>query len=152
MKKFILFSTAFIFLYACNNSKKSSAGEAGSKAGLKDVYWKLNELNGNAVANDGKNGPEIYLVLYTAENRAAGNAGCNRYTGKYELNDNGFNIKFTPFASTKMACPAMETEQAYLKIFEMADSYYVTDTSLQLNRGKMAPLARFTAVKEKSIN
>lgn len=152
MKKLILFSMAFISFVACNNSKQTSSGDGAAKNNLTDVYWKLTELNGNAVVNDGKESPEIYLVLYTAESRAAGNAGCNRYSGNYELNANGFNIKFMPFIHTEMACPALGTEQAYLKIFEMADSYYVTDSSLQLNRGRMAPLARFTAVKGKAIN
>lgn len=139
---------SLLFL-ACNNSRQSG-GRA--KNLLVDRYWKLSELNGRPITNDGKETPEISLVLYSEGNRAAGNAGCNRFSGEYKLNDNGFHISFGPLVHTEMACDALETEQAMLKVFEQADSYYVTDSSLQLNGTKMAPLARYIAVKNKAIN
>ena len=134
---------------ACNNSRKSQGKEI---ALLQNKYWRLTELNGQAITNDGKETPEIFLVLYSDGNRAAGNAGCNRFSGEYELGDNGFIIRFGALIHTEMACAALETEQAMLKVLESADSYYVTDSTLQLNKAKMAPLARYVAVKNKAIN
>jgi heat shock protein HslJ len=150
MKQVFLFSVAVLLLCSCNNSKQSTGDN--NKSTLTDVYWKLTELNGQPVNIMPPDGREVYLVLHTAEKRASGNAGCNGYGGNYELNSNGFNIKFGPMIHTQMACGALETENAYLKVLESVDSYYVTDSSLQLNRARMAPLARFVAVKGKAIN
>ena len=48
--------------------------------------------------------------------------------------------------STKMACPRMEIEMEFLATLEKADNFNVTGDMLELNRARMAPLARFEAV------
>jgi len=118
-------------------------------SGLQDTYWKLIELNG-APVNFSKDQKEIYIIFHTKNNNAGGNAGCNGYGGNYELNPNGFNIKFSTFIRTMMACAELPLEDEYLKVFEIADSYYVYNDTLQLNKARMAPLARFKAVKGKA--
>jgi hypothetical protein len=40
----------------------------------------------------------------------------------------------------------MERETEFLKVFEMADNYSLSGTTLSLNKARMAPLARFEAV------
>lgn len=76
------------------------------------------------------------------EMRAAGNSGCNSFTGSYELKD-GSRIRFSQMASTKMACMDMTIEQEFLNILQSADSYWFDGATLVLNRARMAPLARF---------
>lgn len=144
---FFLGAAALLAFSACNSTKYNSSNKPVS---LQDTYWKLIELNGQPVTDAGAH-KEIYLTLNAKDNHAGGNGGCNGYGGSYELNPNGFNIKFGNFIRTQMACAGLDIENQYLKVFEMADSYYVTKDTLQLNRARMAPLAKFVAVPGKEI-
>ena len=148
MKKiFYLAAVLFLTLQACNASKKIAKPEA---EGLLDTYWKLTELNGKAIGEANENRREIYLILRKQDARVQGNAGCNGYGGTYTLNENGFNIKFSSMISTQMACPGLDIENEFFKLFEKADSYYVNNGELQFNRARMAPLARFVAIAGKA--
>ena len=148
MKKlFYLAAVSFLSLQACNNSKKISDPEG---APLTDTYWKLTELNGKAIGEAGTDRREVYVILRKKDSRVQGNAGCNGYGGTYTLDPNGFNIKFSAMMSTQMACPGLDIENQFLKVFEQADSYYVKDGTLQFNRARMAPLAKFVAVPGKA--
>jgi heat shock protein HslJ/uncharacterized lipoprotein NlpE involved in copper resistance len=78
--------------------------------------WALTGLNGKPVNPEGlpQGAPSLQLKL--AENQAAGNGGCNRFTGSAEAKGN--QISFGPMASTRMACagPAMTLENNYLQL------------------------------------
>ena len=149
MKKlFYVAAVLFLGLQACNSTKK--AGTDNKAAGLTDTYWKLTELNGKPIGEANTNRREVYVIFRTAEMRVQGNAGCNGYGGTYTLDPNGFNIKFSAMMHTQMACPGLDVENEFLKVFETADSYYVKDGVLQFNRARMAPLAKFVAVPGKA--
>ena len=149
MKKISYFAAIFLLiLQACNGPKNVTTQNNG--ASLTDTYWKLTELNGKPIGDASADRREVYLVLRKMENRVQGNAGCNGYGGTYTLNPNGFNIQFSSMMHTQMACPGLDIENEYLKVFEMADSYYVNNGQLQLNRARMAPLAKFVAVAGKT--
>ena len=113
---------------------------------IKDTKWKLVELNGQPIAKSTNASKEMFLQL-VKENRYAAYAGCNNMMGGYELNENTLRIKFTKGASTMMACPDMETEQAFAKMLEMVDNYSINGNQMTLNKARMAPLARFEAMK-----
>lgn len=148
MKKLIyLAAILFAGLQACNSSQKAGKSSATE---LTDTYWKLTELNGKAIGEAGTDRREVYVILRKQDSRVQGNAGCNGYGGTYTLDPNGFNIKFSAMMSTQMACPGLDIENQFLKVFEQADSYYVKDGMLQLNRARMAPLAKFVAVPGKA--
>src|SRR5690606_511515 len=51
---------------------------------ITDRYWKLIEVNGQAVA-DGSTQKEPYIQLNSEENRLQANGGCNGLGGTYEL-------------------------------------------------------------------
>ncbi|RYY45515.1 MAG: META domain-containing protein [Chitinophagaceae bacterium] len=149
MKKLIYLAAIAVFgLSSCKSSR--NATDAGKKNSLTETYWKLTELNGKPVGAGGEDRREVYIILRNAEQRVQGNAGCNGYGGNYILDPNGFNLKFSGLMHTQMACPGLDIEIEYLKALEMTDSYYVKDGTLQLNRGRMAPLAKFTAVAGKA--
>jgi copper homeostasis protein (lipoprotein) len=74
-----------------------------------------------------------------------GNAACNSFFGSYELKE-GNRIHFSGIASTKMACPDLETETEFLNMLGIADNYNIHEDTLILNKAKMAPLARFEVV------
>lgn len=127
-------------------------GDLASKYMLKksgpsitEKYWKLTELNGKPFTPDSTYRKEPHIIFKEKDSRVAGNSGCNNFTGTYKLNGpNG--ISFSQMASTRMACLNENVEPQFLKVLEMADNYYVTDSTLVLNRAKMAPLARFVVV------
>ena len=121
---------------------------AKEEAGITNKYWKLVELNGAPVVMNAGARREPHFILHTADRRVSGSGGCNNFTGTYELTT-GDRVRFSPLAATKMACldqGATETETRFLQVLGQADSYYLRGDSLQLNRARMAPLARFVAV------
>jgi heat shock protein HslJ len=67
--------------------------------------------------------------------------------GEYELNEESLRIKFSRGASTMMACPDMKTEQALGEMLEKVDNYSINENQMTLNKARMAPLARFEAMK-----
>ena len=105
-----------------------------------DREWILTAL-GDRTSPLGNGGKPVTLTLTSAENRASGNAGCNRYTGPYTMAGN--QLTFGPAISTKMACAeGMDVETAFLAMLSQVTSYQATDSSLVL-MGAGGELARF---------
>jgi heat shock protein HslJ len=151
MSKFILSVGILAFVtFSCETPKQVSLETPKVNTPVADdaiveKYWKLVELNGKQVTV-GANGKEPHMILKKENNRVNGNGGCNSFMGGYELKGNG-SIKFTQMAGTLMACMNDDgTESAFLKVLGNVDSYYVKGDTLQLNRARMAPLAKFQAV------
>ncbi len=115
------------------------------EAGITGKYWKLTELNGKKIGADGKVSKEIHMTLKPIQQSVTGNAACNSFFGSYELKE-GNRIHFSGIASTKMACPNLETETEFLNMLGIADNYSILEDTLILNKAKMAPLARFEVV------
>ena len=151
---FILFSIA-----ACKPSQKSVSGKPAAvtsntnpesvsskpNAELLETYWKLVELNGKPVVQGEKMKKEIRIILKKEGNRVTGFSGCNTLMGTFELKE-GNRITFSSMASTKMACPDMETEAAFNKVLKVVDNYAINGDILILAKARMAPMARFEAV------
>lgn len=109
-------------------------------------YWKLIEVNGNAVTASGSGKREPHMLLHTADNRVTGSGGCNSFTGSFNMAAND-RLSFSGIASTKMFCnDAQQTEDLMFKALQNTDSYYLSGDTLQLIRARMAPLAKFVAV------
>jgi copper homeostasis protein (lipoprotein) len=114
---------------------------AGSGVALEGTEWRLVALAGAPVPpGEGRSHPGFRLV---ADGRKVqGNAGCNRMMGTYELD--GTSLRFGPLASTKMACPAMETETKFLEALRATTRYELAGSNLTLF-GADAPVARLEA-------
>jgi heat shock protein HslJ len=149
----ILFSLLIIIsmflLYACNNTKISSADSAtASQAAAANAgdftgkKWKLIELHGQPVA-DSINGKEPGIIFTKEDSSYAANGGCNGLGGKFEWNTQTMRIHFTQGMSTMMACEHMDIENGLKDVFANADNYSLNDTIFTLNKARMAPLARF---------
>lgn len=109
--------------------------------GVTGQYWKLVELRGQAIDELER---EPHLILEAADGRVTGFAGCNGFTGSYTLDEQNARISFGQLAMTRMFCAAgMETETTFSQVLEEVDNYSLNGDSLTLNRGRMAPLARF---------
>jgi copper homeostasis protein (lipoprotein) len=111
---------------------------------IENRRWQLVELDGQPVQPpQGREG--AFLELDGAQARVTGNASCNRFFGTYDLTANN-RLEFAPnLASTRMACPELERERAFLDALGRVDNYAIADGVLSLNRARMAPLARFRA-------
>jgi heat shock protein HslJ len=109
--------------------------------------WKLFELSGLPV-NLSASMKDPQMVLNIEGKTVTGNGICNRFFGTYEIQD-GNMIKFSKMGSTKMACIAgAEIEAKLLDALNKVDNYSVKNDTLTLNIAKIAPLARFVAVKQ----
>ena len=63
--------------------------------------------------------------------------------GSYQLS--GTSLKLGPLATTRMACPAMEVEERYLKALRATTRYEIAGSSLTLF-GPDGPVARLEAM------
>ena len=111
---------------------------------LTNTYWKLIWL-GDTPVMPLENQREAHLVLHTEARRAAGFAGCNRFTGTYDLE--GAELHFGPLASTRMACAeGMDVEQGMHEALHATRGWNIIGRHLELNDESGALLARFEAV------
>lgn len=149
MKSISYFALLFCLLSlgACNIFKKSTqTAENGMKTNeITDRRWKLVELDGKPVA-DKINGKEPFILLQKSDHRYSASGGCNGLGGTFTLQDHG-RIKFSQGMSTMMACENMEIENGLNKVLVTVDNYSLSGDDLSLNKARMAPLARFKAVK-----
>ena len=109
---------------------------------LVGTRWALVRLGGEPVSiPDGAQEP--FLALESAGSRAVGYGGCNRFTGNYELS--GQDLSFKQMASTRMACPDMQTESAFMKALEAAARWQISGAQLDLFSADGALVASFEA-------
>lgn len=108
---------------------------------LWDKYWKLVLLNGKPARSRIK---EAYIMFDKAENRFHGNASCNNYVGKYELNEN--QITFENPLMTKIACKNMDIEIVFLKFLEVVTNYSITENELILKDTDGTDIIHFQSV------
>lgn len=99
-------------------------------AGLVDRDWALVSLDERSNAQ-GAGGKPLTLRLDSKAGRAAGFAGCNRYSAGYELAGN--SIRLTAPVSTRMACmEGMDVEQSFLASLPLITSYTIVGRTLTL--------------------
>jgi heat shock protein HslJ len=153
-KQFVFLLILFLGIFNCSTQETHSGDIAKMDAAkvsttdnnITEKYWKLVELYGQKVTANKNQKKEPHFILKVKDTRITGSGNCNSFTGSYELS--GMNrIKISQIASTMMACiNDMETEVEFFRALESADNYYVNGDTLQLNRARMAPLAKFEAV------
>ncbi len=91
--------------------------------------WLLSSIN-EQPTNAGVESPHLEFQL--ADNRVSGFGGCNRFTGSIKLTDD--TVEFGSLASTKMACPTLIDETAFLKsISERQLSFRLEEQQLILS-------------------
>ncbi|MGM8363498.1 META domain-containing protein [Flavobacterium sp. ARAG 55.4] len=140
-KTISLLSLSILF-FSCNSTKKVKDDKTNA---VTEKYWKLIEIRGQKVTADNF-AKEPYLILKSTDNRVNGNGGCNSFSGEYELQKESNRIAFFKIASTRMACIKPTVEEAFFQVLETADNYVIKNDTLQLNKARMAPIAKFVAV------
>ena len=81
--------------------------------------WKVTAIQGNPVPASA----DVKVVIDVDECKIHGNAGCNVLNGDVVVNlDKGDGIEFKHLATSRMMCPDMATEQAFLLALEQVDT------------------------------
>ena len=129
---------------AAATANESSAASPAT-ATLRDTYWKLVELSGQAVAMQPGQEREVRITLASQDQRLMGFSGCNALGGAYALNGNA--LKFDQLASSMRLCePALNTlERQVLEALIATTGQRIDGQRLSLLSGTRV-LARFEAV------
>ena len=87
---------------------------------LTGLEWIVETIGGEPVVEDSK-----ASILFLAEDRVAGNASCNRFTGSYRLTGEG--LSFGQMANTRMACeePLSRQEMGFLELLQKTHRFEI---------------------------
>jgi len=113
---------------------------AQATASLEDTSWKLVELGGKLLpASPERRGPQLRLL--TVAHSVEGFAGCNEFSGTYELD--GSRIRIIRMETTRKTCREwMEEERAFLRLLGSSPMYEISGENLALIEGGIVQ-ARF---------
>lgn len=130
---------------AAAEAVNDASAASPATAALRDTYWKLVELGGQAVAMQPGQEREVRITLASQDQRLMGFSGCNALGGAYALN--GSALKFDPLASAMRLCePALNTlERQVLDALIATTGQRIDGQQLSLLGGARV-LARFEAV------
>jgi copper homeostasis protein (lipoprotein) len=109
--------------------------ERAQQAGLENSRWRPVRIGDRNVTVPAQQ-REPWIVLEPGARRVTGSGGCNRISGSYE---SGLGtLRFSPMISTKMACPSMDTETAFLRALNGTRRFRIQGRILELmdNDGK----------------
>lgn len=112
-------------------------------APLRETRWVLRQLGGKSVSVPADT-REAYLTL-RADGTAEGNGSCNRFRGSF-FSETESELKFSPLMSTRMSCPAIETENAFTSALGKANSYEISGDTLRVLDTSGKAVARLEAV------
>ena len=112
----------------------------GEGTSLTTTEWILTSLEGQLLIAEAP-----ITAAFTDELQVAGVAGCNTYSGSYEVD--GDMITFGLMATTLMACPqpVMEQEASYLAVLDRTQTFAAGDGTLTLYGTGGQELAVFVA-------
>lgn len=134
-----------LLLLACA-PERGSLNASSEMSDVENVEWTLTELDGATVAPASGRAPT--LKLSSKERRASGFAGCNRYSGSYELS--GAQLRFGALAATRMACAEPTPETALLKALQETSSWKLEGRTLELSDATAAVRTRWTVTAVES--
>ncbi|HSF46449.1 MAG TPA: copper resistance protein NlpE N-terminal domain-containing protein, partial [Chitinophagaceae bacterium] len=93
-----------------------------ANAPITDTYWKLTELLGKPVDTTIKRKP--LFIQFDQAGKVTGSGGCNNISGTYTADPNG-KLTLSKMISTRMACPAMQDESAFLQALSKVTTYII---------------------------
>lgn len=106
-----------------------TCGARGVTHELEGSRWVLVRL-GDRPVMPGEGKPEPYIVLQSGTKQVAGHGGCNRLSGGYTIK--GDTLELSELTTTRMACPEIETEQAFLNALESVERWQLMGNQLVL--------------------
>ncbi len=150
MKKIILAITSMVVLFfmaGCHSAKPVSARTTSGSELLYQYQWDITELEGQPVTISSGSQPNL-LFFPGKLSTVSGSTGCNKLNGSFELTGGNF-IKFSPLATTKMACMGDNVELNFLAALAKVNNWNIINNQLLLNNGKTV-MAKLKAVTPES--
>lgn len=139
MKKYFAAAALLVMMAAC--------GSAGQDKTLEGTTWKLSRMEPIPAAAIDKEADFFTLEFNAADTMVAGRTNCNRFFGKYELK--GRELEFKNLGMTRMACPDMQYEDAFVKMLDEVDRFEIKGSEMTLFDDHKA-LAVFKAVEKEA--
>ena len=147
LRPFALSALLGLFCLSCQSTAPTTTRRpAAPAAPLFETRWVLRQAGTQAITVP-EGGQEPYLLLRHT-GAAEGQGSCNRFRGT-AFTDSTSHLVFTPLLSTRMACPALATEQAFTQALAATHSYRISGDTLRLyaaTEPDATPLARLEAV------
>lgn len=124
----------------------TACGGAHSNKPLDGTVWKLASMEGiPASAIDSEE--DAFTLIFNAEEMFVnGRTNCNRFFGSYNASSGA--LTFGELGMTRMACPGMEYEDAFVQMLHKVDGFSIKGETLTLF-GQRQVLATFKAAKVK---
>ncbi|MBW7858495.1 MAG: META domain-containing protein [Leptonema sp. (in: Bacteria)] len=108
---------------------------------LENTIWELKHIGQDNPIAKSQNFPFLKL----SAGKVVGFGGCNQFNGSYVLS--GTTLKFGTIAITKMTCPAITNENAFMKELAKGSSYQIKSDQMVTISGEM-PLLLFKEKKQ----
>ena len=135
MKKYFAAAALLVTMAAC--------GSAAQDKTLEGTTWKLAKMESIPATAINQETDFFTLEFNAADTMVAGRTNCNRFFGKYELK--GQKLSFGNLGMTRMACPDMQYEDAFVKMLDEVASYAIEGSELKFYDDKKV-VAEFRAV------
>lgn len=145
-----LLTTLLLFglLTSCHTMKKNTKSDDKNMVKLTDTYWKLLDINGEAIPEKLNKVP--FIQLEEKDKRVFGTNSCNTFFGTYDLNKN--EILFGQMAGTLMACLDNDIESKLNQLMSSVVQYTINDKILVLQNTKENITARFIEIENADLN
>lgn len=111
------------------------------QASLTNTNWRLAYLGQEEIVSEADQ--QAMRLTLAEDGSLQGHGGCNRLRGSYQ--QDGDNLTFGPLAMTKMACPALATETAFVQALDAARHSKLEGQTLTLFDDSNQPVASFIA-------
>lgn len=138
MKKIFAAAALLLAMTACGGSQKEALP-------LEGTTWKLAKMEAIPAKAIDAEADFFTLQFSAADTLVSGRTNCNRFFGKYELE--GQKLEFENLGMTRMACPEMQYEDAFVKMLDEVDGYEIKGEELKFYDDKKL-LAEFRAVQD----
>lgn len=140
MKKILAAVALLVAMTAC--------GGAQNNKPLEGTVWKLSSMEGiPASAIEGED--DAFTLLFNGEEMlVSGRTNCNRFFGSYNAADGA--LAFGDMGMTRMACPDMQYEDAFVEMLDKVDGFSIEGEELTLF-GQQQKLASFKAVELSAV-
>ena len=130
---------------AVDSEPAMESPEKYPQVSLANTYWKLTVVDTEPVIMAESQQREAYLQLREDTNTLRGFAGCNNFSGGYEVVASQLSLQY--LARTRKACPeVMSAEVKFLSALDRTVSFAIVGEVLTLIDEAGAPAAEFLAV------
>ena len=121
MKKIFAAAALLLAMTACGGSQKKALP-------LEGTTWKLAKMEAIPAKAIDAEADFFTLQFSAADTLVSGRTNCNRFFGRYELK--GKKLEFENMGMTRMACPDMQYEDAFVKMLDDVDRFEIKGSEL----------------------